>query len=621
MNFESDDIPLEGFGAPYPKSSEAEEEACIVFQYHLNKKYIRANIRTMDKVPNFDGTLDVLDEHGKSFGQFLVQMKTLPQSRSTNPGYSCEEHFIAACGGNLLPCLLIVVDIGGKKAYWRHIDEQTVNEFYAERTAKTYTIKCPIEQCIDGNDESYIQSWKKIIHERRSRILNYDNLSRKLLEAERRLSNLLNDLHPAADLDERTIFELQLFLDEYNGVLERDFKGVRDAMFFEYWKIGIVVVHINLTHLSYCLLPIPRGKNLSLIQRAGPERAFQLLSLQSEFPALSYSLEVDRSKIKNNPRLYSYELLRDTVEKTAENKYLIVEDVVLAREFIIGFIDTHSKYLGFDAGQERYSLARIKLLLEKILPVVESEFHSWREGLKEANTTIDSNRRMAFSNKERIRQAEQFLSEGKQPKIKVTLWSDEFNFDILFYYMRLLESRGEAEVFRVFNRAFKERSVGKQDWQDWERGLIVSNLKIFIDNFSRVYEGLLRRNFPGIAESLKPRELGLQVFVLQDLKEPSRKPHLEIFYLTSKEQLSANKYLYEGDDPNCPVDAKRAYLENDRDCIIEGKHCEIGLMRRMPIDFLFAEMPLYTFMKSELIAALRIFFNELRTHDSNGRVD
>jgi hypothetical protein len=574
----------------------------------------------MDKVPNFDGTLDVLDEHGRSFGQILVQLKTLPQNRSTNPGYSCDEHFIEACGSNLLPCLLIVVDIVGKKAYWRHIDDQTVNEFYGDRTGKTYTIKCPVEHCIGGEDESYIQSWTKIVHERRSRILNYDKLSRRLLDVERRLSDLLNDLHPAADLDEQTIFELQLFLDEYNGVLERDFKGARDAMFFEYWKIGIVVVQCDPTHLSYCLLPIPRGKNLSLIQRVGAEKAFQLLSLNREFPALFYSIGANRAEIKNNPRLYSYGLLRDAVEKTVESKYLMVEDAVLAREFIIGFVDNYSKYLGFDTGKERYSLDRIKLLLEKILPVVESESWSWRVGLEETSTSMNNNGRMAFSNQERIQQAEQFLFEGKQPKVKVTLWSDEFGFDILYYYIGLLESRGETEVSRVFKRTFKKRSVGKQEWQDWDRALIVPNLQFFVDNFSRLYEGLLRRNFPGISELLKPRDSGIQIFVLQDLKEPSRKPRLEIFYVTSTAQLSANKYLYEGDDPNCPVDAKRAALEGDRNCVIEGRHCEVGFIRHTPIDFLFAAMPLYTFMRSELMATLRIFFNELSNHGIDGRL-
>jgi hypothetical protein len=114
-------------------------------------------------------------------------------------------------------------------------------------------------------------------------------------------------------------------------------------MFFEYWKIGIVVVQFSLTHISYCLLPIPRGKNLSLIQRSGPERAFQLLSLQSDFPALSHSIGVDRSEIKNNPRLYSYGLLRDAVEKTVDNKYLIVEDVY--RDIIKE---------GYDIGRSQY---------------------------------------------------------------------------------------------------------------------------------------------------------------------------------------------------------------------------------------------------------------------------
>ncbi|HEY4060946.1 MAG TPA: DUF4365 domain-containing protein [Puia sp.] len=618
MDFEPEEIAYEGYGAPYPKSSESEEDASKQLQYRLNSKYIRANIRTMDKIPNFDGTLDVLDEQGRLVGQLQIQLKTLPKNRSTNPGYSCDEHFISACSGNLLPCLLVVVDTEGKKSYWRHINEQTISEFHSERSGQTYTIKCPIDQCIDGTDESYIQSWKKILHERRSRILNYGHLSQKLLQAEERLSRRLNDLHPADDLDEQTIFELQLFLDEYNGVLEKDFKGVREAEFLEYWKIGIVIVQITPMHLSYSLLPIPRGKDLPLIQRAGPERALQLLSPQSELLALFYAMDANRSEMRNNPKLYSYTLLRDTVEKCVENKHLVVEDLILAREYIVAFIDNYSNYLGFDPGQDKYSLARIKLLLEKIMPVVESESHHWH--IDPATTSMNNNSRMTFSNKEPIKQAERFIAEGKQPKVKVSLWSDDFNIDVLYHYIDLLESSGETAAFRVFERNFKPRGIGKQDWQEWDRSVIVPNLTIFMNNVSRLYQGLLQRNFPGIMEQLKQRAPEIQIFVVKDVKDLSRHPRLEIFYLTSNDQLSSNRYLYDGDDPTCPVNAKRVFLENDPDCIIEDKHCKVYSVRYLTLDFLFTSTPFYSFMRTELTAVLRVFFNDLINH-ADGKMD
>ena len=107
--------------APYPKSNIPETKAISTFNNIVDEN-VKTDIKNMDKVPNYDGLLEIVDIDQTPIGHFFVQIKKLPDKNSKHPKYQSKIAFLAFCESTILPILHIVVDIKNEVAYWRLID-------------------------------------------------------------------------------------------------------------------------------------------------------------------------------------------------------------------------------------------------------------------------------------------------------------------------------------------------------------------------------------------------------------------------------------------------------------------------------------------------------------------
>ena len=59
--------------APYPQSNIAESKAIVTFNNIVDEN-VKTDIKDMDKVPNYDGLLEIVDADQIPIGQFFVQI-------------------------------------------------------------------------------------------------------------------------------------------------------------------------------------------------------------------------------------------------------------------------------------------------------------------------------------------------------------------------------------------------------------------------------------------------------------------------------------------------------------------------------------------------------------------
>ena len=142
--------------ASYPKTSAVEQESKNIFQSLLDTKFVRGELRVMDKYPNTDGILDITDEDGVPIGKVDIQLKTLSPKNYSKPRFQCDKRFFAYCANSPLPVILVVINIKEKTAYWRHIDRETLEEVSREIKSNSYSLLIPQKNCIDRENRHYI---------------------------------------------------------------------------------------------------------------------------------------------------------------------------------------------------------------------------------------------------------------------------------------------------------------------------------------------------------------------------------------------------------------------------------------------------------------------------------
>jgi hypothetical protein len=100
----------------YSRTDAPEQEAVTTFLSLIDAKCVKADIRVRDKVPNVDGTLELVDPSGVPIGKLDVQVRKIPDGTTK---YSCPAELVGYSEVSTLPVLLVCVDTLHKKAYWK----------------------------------------------------------------------------------------------------------------------------------------------------------------------------------------------------------------------------------------------------------------------------------------------------------------------------------------------------------------------------------------------------------------------------------------------------------------------------------------------------------------------
>ena len=162
--------------AAYPPTDSAEVEAVNVFEGLIDSNIVKSYLHTRDKIPNYDGYIELVDSEGISLGFIFVQIKKLDDNELSPPKYAkCEMSFLNFCKKTNPPMIFVGVDTKNKIAYWEEINVDFIAK-YGKDDQKTITLNFQQENKVDGKQKEYMAKWKAIIENQKNKLSLFDSI-------------------------------------------------------------------------------------------------------------------------------------------------------------------------------------------------------------------------------------------------------------------------------------------------------------------------------------------------------------------------------------------------------------------------------------------------------------
>lgn len=248
--------------AKYPDTTAAEMDACSAFILSLDKNFIVPEIKSLDKVPNYDGYVEVASAERIPIGKIEVQLKKLDDNALNPPKYQCPLKFLSYCRNSYIPVMLIGVDLKNMVIYWIHMTHEVINSLCCKDGAQTVSIKFPAENWFSKKDNlSYIEAWRNIVLEQKKKLVEYAVLEKSYAEVRAQYQTLLDKSEQSIGLSKEEFRKIHIFLDALNGHLDRNFTCLKTLFFGNAWKIGLAYENYTPKNIHYVLYPIEIERN------------------------------------------------------------------------------------------------------------------------------------------------------------------------------------------------------------------------------------------------------------------------------------------------------------------------------------------------------------------------
>jgi len=323
--------------APYSHTDAAEQAAYATFLAAIDARFVKADIRTRDKFPNFDGVVELVDQRGIPSGKLDVQLRSIPPGQES---CRCEASLVAYSAVSTLPVLLICADPVNRRVFWRQIT-QLMPEL--KEGKDTFTVRfSPLSDVIDGNGV-YIQKWTEIALDYQRRIADFQALQAELADI-----TTLESI-PSAD---RTFF--QHFIDRVNYLLDNDFICIKSLLYPNAWKLGVGILASTPERLWYQIYRIPFGAPLPLVRCLSS--SLSSTRRRSDDALAEYSSSRDWLA---DPRNAADRFVFEQVVETVQHRALPLHGSLLAADLLTSFVDDYYRCLGVPPGQGEYRLEEV----------------------------------------------------------------------------------------------------------------------------------------------------------------------------------------------------------------------------------------------------------------------
>lgn len=151
--------------ASYPPNNTEELQAVITFLGLLNVKYAKPDPNWLDKMPNTDGLIEIVDEEQCPLGKIEVQIKKIPDGATS---FQCPLELLAYSERISLPFILVCVDVANKKAYFRHLHRAILPELRQDQ--QSFVIKFDSHVHAVSDETQYLRQWIEIIQDYNKRV-------------------------------------------------------------------------------------------------------------------------------------------------------------------------------------------------------------------------------------------------------------------------------------------------------------------------------------------------------------------------------------------------------------------------------------------------------------------
>jgi len=603
----------QGKPAPYPGTAPAELDAVSAFFFLINKTHIKGEIKALDKNPNGDGILDYTTADQISLGKFEVQVKTLQPKDYKNPKYQCEKDFLSHCYHTNVPVILIAVNVKDTIAYWMHIDNAVIDDAENRIRKDSLVMIFPTGNIVTKEDLAYLPQWEKIVLDDVTLRKEAQAVKASHEKQEAELAGIREKLGPPLLATSSEIRVFQIFIDAFNGLLDREFQAIKLVSYPGYWKIGVGLVSKNEEAVTFFLLPIPFGSSEALIRQLENIKPFEDLRYFHSHQALmmlSRSMDtLERSAVDQ-----SFNLLRSEVMRVINKHLFPLPNVFLANEFVSSFMQSFRVFLGFSMEQTTCTLQELQLLITTILPVaIESGFSFIAEGITKMENSIDSERdRRAHPHyQQRLLDAREKLRVGYVPVVQIQLTSQLFPIPLLLYYITYLQSVSQTECIVVYTGGQTRFNNAKLVPSGWNKPVLFDNLRVFFENFASIYSAYIAAHFPLIQDELEMfQDCQLAIFQLMTTGYASEKAHILCYRMQHEDRSQFSTMFFLDTDTDNPIDRKRWEQNRDPSCRVNGKNYTITSVTGMPVKFIFEPSPTYALIHFELEKRMEAFLQK-----------
>lgn len=354
--------------APYPPKNTEEIKAIITFLGLLDVDRVKPDSRFLDKVPNLDGSLELVDEQQRPVCELKVQIKKIPAGLLK---FDCPIELVGYSTRVSSPFILVCVDVENKKAYWCHI---SVLMSGLKPEQKTFTVK--FQPVVDeiGEGFPYFGRWRNLCQTYLESVSQYPRY-KQIVDEEIGLTKLSSE--------DRRIF--QQFIDEVNLLLDVDVPIVKYENFADAWKLGVSIHQADQDAVSYSIYTVPKGENAPIlthvprnegppkISRVGGGEISGLVSFHLEGGAGNeVSLQWKQRAYFDDPIKAAREFVFHYLNKLLRNRTLHVYGLNQSVEVLMSFMSEYAHTLGLPE-TDTYKTADLSYGLNVFFPMWYSQ--------------------------------------------------------------------------------------------------------------------------------------------------------------------------------------------------------------------------------------------------------
>lgn len=585
-------MQLEKLPKPYTKTTVPELESITLLEYLLDKTYVKSHIAKYDKVPNHDGKIEFTNETQHFLGEFSVQVKTL--NKEWGQVFYFEDEFLSYCKYCLLPVLIFLCDKDTQQVFWRYIGPADIAELERQRS-KSVVVRFSKDHVISKTQNGYLEEWDAILKDERERKVNRETERREAEKLRKQLINLKKLKDHSYQKRDSSFEEIHNFLDYYNGLLDKEFKTVKEIFYPNIWKIGIAIEEYTNNRLQFIKYPVPRNQNDTLIKVVKTDNKARILELASSY--IGYHKD---NPIKSGSTKLAHDLIERDLDRVLDEKYLAITHPIIAREILIQFIDDFYLALGLKPGLAKYNIDSVEqalhnhvgLLFEELHIISEKNIynpakleHIWSVGNNDLAPYL-AKVKARFKNRETI-------------MYSYHIYSDNYDVPYMIDLLWSLRSNSFTTIDRLYHvkQIYNRRPIFAQSLPD---EFIKEDLEIFYNNLHVIYDHTIQGFFPELYADLHYFKLYQKVIILWGrnmLPTFERDGKIEVNVVKLNDRGSGSEpsieFIHANTHPDPSIN-KQYFLQFNHDPVVLGgvPYQRLSVSTRS-LNMLNKKMPLY----------------------------
>ena len=393
------------------------------------------------------------------------------------------------------------------------------------------------------------------------------------------------------------------------------FQIVKKNFFPNSWKVGLSYRVFDSEQVTYEHYPIPLDKNDVQIKHIDDNLEKEIRKTRLEL--IAYFKE---NPIKTDPKSLAEKYVKDKLEKILKHHLLDHRiDETLAREFVFAFIDHFNVQMGLGE-KDIYSLQEIEVGFFKYFPLWVTEVSTIphinslysRFGFHDPSlylSTIPPKSRIEIAEKVQ----EKLKNNSEIPR--VLMGNEKYQFVIFVDMLNYLKSQNINEIKRIFKKGDFTRLQTKASWiwNAFSRDDVVNNLKIFFENYRRIYNAIIEKNFPNLKNELSLFYGSNYVIVVYDVKDEYsgpvfgvKGPSIYMYFFTSerKQGLEINIISKEDFDKTQIIEE----INSKNQIFISGQTFQYLTQNWSILEFIYEDRPIFHFLYDDLQCRFKNYF-------------